>query len=169
MTPERVTAIAESVRTAGGRALIVGGWVRDRLLGCAVHERRPRSVRRAGGPTPDAARIVRTRRGGRRELSGLQGRRHRRVAAAARFEVRTRPSRVRGHRRSVDVDRGGGAAARLHDQRDFVGSADRRVPRSVSRPRRSRPAGSCASSIRPRFPTTACASCAPFSSRRGFR
>lgn len=27
------TAIAESVRAAGGRALVVGGWVRDRLLG----------------------------------------------------------------------------------------------------------------------------------------
>jgi tRNA nucleotidyltransferase (CCA-adding enzyme) len=30
---ERATRIAEAVRTAGGRALIVGGWVRDRLLG----------------------------------------------------------------------------------------------------------------------------------------
>jgi tRNA nucleotidyltransferase (CCA-adding enzyme) len=30
---ERVRRIAEAVRGAGGRALIVGGWVRDRLLG----------------------------------------------------------------------------------------------------------------------------------------
>ena len=30
---ERATRIAEAVRTAGGRALIVGGWVRDWLLG----------------------------------------------------------------------------------------------------------------------------------------
>lgn len=30
---ERAKAIAEAVRRAGGRALIVGGWVRDRLLG----------------------------------------------------------------------------------------------------------------------------------------
>jgi tRNA nucleotidyltransferase (CCA-adding enzyme) len=29
---ERVAAIATAVRTAGGRALVVGGWVRDRLL-----------------------------------------------------------------------------------------------------------------------------------------
>jgi tRNA nucleotidyltransferase (CCA-adding enzyme) len=29
----RAVAIAEAVRRAGGRALIVGGWVRDRLLG----------------------------------------------------------------------------------------------------------------------------------------
>jgi tRNA nucleotidyltransferase (CCA-adding enzyme) len=33
MSLELALAIAESVRTAGGRALIVGGWVRDRLLG----------------------------------------------------------------------------------------------------------------------------------------
>jgi tRNA nucleotidyltransferase (CCA-adding enzyme) len=30
--PGPVTAIAEAVRAAGGRALVVGGWVRDRLL-----------------------------------------------------------------------------------------------------------------------------------------
>ena len=30
---ERATAIARAVRDAGGRALIVGGWVRDRLMG----------------------------------------------------------------------------------------------------------------------------------------
>jgi tRNA nucleotidyltransferase (CCA-adding enzyme) len=31
--PERAIQIATAVRDAGGRALIVGGWVRDRLLG----------------------------------------------------------------------------------------------------------------------------------------
>src|SRR5215813_13291161 len=30
---ETATAIAHAIRDAGGRALIVGGWVRDRLLG----------------------------------------------------------------------------------------------------------------------------------------
>jgi len=30
---DRVRAMAEAVRQAGGRALVVGGWVRDRLLG----------------------------------------------------------------------------------------------------------------------------------------
>src|SRR5205823_5008983 len=30
---ERAQAIAAAVRSAGGRALIVGGWVRDRLMG----------------------------------------------------------------------------------------------------------------------------------------
>src|SRR5919201_4889175 len=34
LTPlERATAIATAIREAGGRALIVGGWVRDRLMG----------------------------------------------------------------------------------------------------------------------------------------
>jgi len=34
MTPlERATAIAQAVHAAGGRALVVGGWVRDRLMG----------------------------------------------------------------------------------------------------------------------------------------
>ena len=36
MLDERVIAIAEAVRGAGGRALVVGGWVRDRLLGTAL-------------------------------------------------------------------------------------------------------------------------------------
>jgi len=30
---ERATAIARTIRDAGGRALVVGGWVRDRLMG----------------------------------------------------------------------------------------------------------------------------------------
>jgi tRNA nucleotidyltransferase (CCA-adding enzyme) len=33
------TAVARAVRDAGGRALIVGGWVRDRLLGLPSHSR----------------------------------------------------------------------------------------------------------------------------------
>lgn len=32
-TPQQTVAIATAVREAGGRALIVGGWVRDQLLG----------------------------------------------------------------------------------------------------------------------------------------
>ena len=139
-----------------------------------ARRRRPRADRRRLGPRPpartrvakdidievfgmpgdrlrSAARVVRPRRGRRRELSGLQDRRHRRVAAAARIEGRARPQRLRRHRRSRHVDRGGRAAARLHDQRDLLGSADRRVPRSVRRPRRSRAAPACASSIRATF------------------
>src|SRR5213083_2232564 len=33
MSLDKAHSIAEAVRQAGGRALIVGGWVRDRLLG----------------------------------------------------------------------------------------------------------------------------------------
>ena len=33
---DRATSIAEAVKTAGGRALFVGGWVRDRLMGRPV-------------------------------------------------------------------------------------------------------------------------------------
>ena len=35
---EQTVSIAEVVRKAGGRALIVGGWVRDRLLYGPGHE-----------------------------------------------------------------------------------------------------------------------------------
>ena len=123
---------------------------RSSAAGCAIgcsacpsrrKQHRSRGVRRSRRAAARAARIVRPRRSGRRELSGLQDRRHRRLAAAARLEGRPRPPRLRsstgdpGH-----VDRRGRAAARLHRQRDLVGSADRRVLRSVRRPRRSRAA-----------------------------
>src|SRR5438128_774010 len=35
---EQAVSIAEAVRDGGGRALIVGGWVRDRLLYGSTHE-----------------------------------------------------------------------------------------------------------------------------------
>ena len=65
-----------------------------------------------------------------------------------------------------DVVRGGRPAARLHHQRHRLGSAHRRLPRSLPRPRRSRPPVGCASSTRARSPTTACACCARCSSPR---
>ena len=80
----------------------------------------------------------------------------------------------RGHRGFVvtgdpgHVDRRGGAAPRFHRQRDLVGSADRRVLRSVRRPRRSRSPDPAHGRSRRPSPTTACACCAPCSSRRGF-
>ena len=79
---EIAARIAREVRAAGGRALIVGGWVRDRLI---------------GQPSKDVdievfgidAEALRTLLGtigpgqhGRRELHRLQGRRPRRLAAA---------------------------------------------------------------------------------------
>ena len=39
MTVATVNSIATAVREAGGRALIVGGWVRDRLLGLPEPEK----------------------------------------------------------------------------------------------------------------------------------
>ena len=35
---KRVRQIAEAVRAAGGRAIVFGGWVRDRLLGRACKD-----------------------------------------------------------------------------------------------------------------------------------
>ena len=54
-----------------------------------------------------------------------------------RRESKSRPRAQRLHRRrrSVDDDRRGRAAPRLHGQRDLVGSADRGILRSVRRPR----------------------------------
>ena len=75
------------------------------------------------------------RRAGRPGVPGLQAGRDRRGAAAPRIEDRPRAQGLHGRRRSVDAVRGGGAAARLHHQRDRLGSAHRRVPGSVQRPR----------------------------------
>ena len=89
--------------TAGGRALVVGGWVRDRLLRRAVEGPRPRGVRhrrRIGCAALLAP--LRPRRARRPELPGLQGRRasadgdDRRGAAAPRVEARARPQGLRG-------------------------------------------------------------------------
>ena len=146
-----MAAIAEAVRDAGGRALIVGGWVRDQLLG---RESKDVDIEVFGVPAERLRALLealRPRRSGRRELPGLQVRRHRRVAAAARIEGRPRTPRLRRHRRSGHVDRRGGAAPRLHHQRDLVRSAHRRVSRPVRRTRGSRAAACCASSIRATF------------------
>ena len=135
----RAIEIAQAVRNTGGRALIVGGWVRDRLMNRPSKDidvevyRLPASELRGNPRT-----IVRTRGNRRRELSGIQGRRHRRVAPAPRVEVRSRPSRIRRVRRSRHERRRGGAPARFHDQRDRMGSAHERVPRSIQRSARHR-------------------------------
>ena len=122
----------------------------------------------AGRSAARAARIVRPRRNGRRELPGLQGRRDRRLAAAPRFEVRPRAPRLRRRpaiRRCRSRTRPGAATSPINaiSWDPLTG----RVPRSVRRPRRSRAAACCASSIRGRSATTACACCARCSSPRG--
>ena len=153
---------------AGGRALLVGGWVRDELLG-----RTPKDLdmevfgsRRRGAR--GAARRLRARGHRRRKLRGLQDRRPS-TSSLPRAASPRRAAATKGSRSTatVAVDRGGGPAARLHDQRDLARPADRRDPRSVRRPRGSGATGACASSIRRRSATTACACCARCSSPRG--
>ena len=51
---ERARAIARAVRDAGGRALVVGGWVRDRLMG---HESKDLDLEVYGLP-PDRLRLL---------------------------------------------------------------------------------------------------------------
>ena len=82
---------------------------------------RHRGVRPGLRPASAAAGVVRPRRGGRRELSGLQDRRHRRVAAAPRVEIGPRPSRLRRHRRPGDVGGRRRAPPRFHGQRRSPG------------------------------------------------
>ena len=166
-TPPIAGAMARAIADAGGRALIVGGWVRDQLLGHPSKDvdlevfgldarraaRCPRGASAASTPsaraspsTRSAASTSRCRDASRRSGRGHKG-----------FVVQGDP---------VDVVRGGGAPARLHDQRDLVGPADRRVHRSVRRPPDLAPGACCASSTRARSATTACACCGRCSSRR---
>ncbi len=125
-------------RNQSGRAIIVGGFVRDRLLGLGCEGSRPRGLRRRRRPAARAACPVRARPGRRTEFSGLQGGPHRRLAAPQGVENRPRAQGLHRPRRPRPVVRGGGAAAGLHDQRHRLGSAHRGVPGSVRRPRRSR-------------------------------
>jgi hypothetical protein len=94
--PEVVKRIAEAVKAENGeaQALIVGGWVRDRIL-----ER----------PNKDIDHRSRQHR--RRELHGLQSRGSRRLAAARRIEGRSRTPGLFGHRRSDPSHAGRGAPA----------------------------------------------------------
>ncbi len=52
---ERVREIAETVQAAGGRALVVGGWVRDRLLG---HESKDVDIEVFGVPADALRRLL---------------------------------------------------------------------------------------------------------------
>ena len=148
----RATSIADAVRDAGGRALIVGGWVRDRLLG--RHESKNIDLEVFGVPADRLRALLESF--GRVEAVGESFQ----VYKLGDIDVslpRRESKAGRGHRGFVvtgdpdDVDRGGGAAARLHHQRDLVGSADRRILRSVRRPRAISSGGCCAWSIRATF------------------
>ena len=171
-----VSATGAVRRRAGDRARrprapaaarsFVGGWVRDRLLG---HPSKDIDVEVFGIAPERLERSFAVRAGEhrRRELHGLQGRRRRRVAAAARVEGRPRAQGIRRHGRSGALHRGGRAAARLHHQRDLLGSADRTNTSTRSTAAAISSAASCGPSIRAPSPTTACACCAPSSSPRG--
>ena len=97
-------AIATAVRDAGGRALVVGGWVRDRLMDAS----RPRiSTSRSSACGAERLRDI-LDGFGRVDTVGesftvykIAG--TRRVAAAPRIEDRPRPPRIRGGGRSGDV------------------------------------------------------------------
>ena len=124
-------AIARAVDAAGGRALIVGGWVRDRLLGrdakdldLEVYGLHPLRAQDAARPTFGPVNTV-----GESftvyKVAGLD------------VSLPRRESKIgRGHKGFEVVgdpdprSEGSGAAPRLHHQRDLVGSAARR-PTSI--------------------------------------
>ena len=161
-----VRAIAKTVRDAGGRALLVGGCVRDELLG---REPKDFDLEVFGVPADRLREIL--ERLGRVETVGESFAVYK--VGGVDVSLPRRESKTgRGHKGFAvtgdpgSVDRRGGAPPRFHDQRDLARSADRRDPRSRSTAApTSTPAG-FASSIRGRSPTTACASCARSSSSR---
>ena len=145
-TRDRPAAPRRARRWPAQRAWLVGGAVRDRLLGRA--DRRPRHLAAAasrGAPRGDRP------RDGRGGVPALRARSApgassgpatlaRRPRAAARRRHRGRPRR-----------------ARLHDQRDGRAAGRRRAARPARRPGRPRGAAACGWSPRARWPTTRCA------------
>ena len=99
-----------------------------------VEGHRPRGLRHRGRPPSRAARRARPRQHRRPELHRLQGRGRRRLAAPHRVEAGPRPPRLRRHRRPLDVEEGGRAAARLHRQRHRLGPRAQGVHRPLRRP-----------------------------------
>ena len=162
-----------AVRGAGGRALIVGGWVRDRTAWNRPDKAEPRH--RSRGLSHRARSIARAARsvwpggGASARLSGLQARRR------STSRCRARDSKAgRGHRGFVVVGDPDMSIAEAARRRDFTvnaiswdplteeyfdpfdgrGDIERRLLRDGRRRRR--------------LPTTACACCARSSSPRGF-
>ena len=109
-----VIALARRVQDAGGRALIVGGWVRDRLMGRVVERHRSRGLRPLRAGTTGGAGGIRHGQHCRRELYRLQGCRHRRRAARGanrRRGAATAASRSRAIRICRLPKRPGGATS----------------------------------------------------------
>ena len=100
MTEYQVASrIAERTRDAGGRALFVGGWVRDRLLGRDSNDIDLEVYGIAAQPLRALLETVAPVNTVGRELHGVQGRPGRRRAAADRIEERDRSPRLRRDRR----------------------------------------------------------------------
>ena len=129
----------EAAAARGGRALVVGGWVRDRLPGRGVEGPRPRDLRhRRNAICPRCS-----RRSAASSRSGAAFPSTRSPASTSRCRDASRRS-GRGHTAFAvegdpcDAAARGRTAARLHHQRDRVGPAHRRVRGPVRRARRSR-------------------------------
>lgn len=60
MLPERARAIADAVHGAGGRALVVGGWVRDRLMERAVDDAKDIDIEVFGLPADHLRALLET-------------------------------------------------------------------------------------------------------------
>ena len=169
---EVARTVAAAVRDAGGRALIVGGWVRDRLRRRAVQGHRPRGVRPRPGPARSAAR----RPLGRVEAVGQSFPVYKLIVpGGGDIDValpRRESKQGRGHKGFVVEGDPSMSFVEAARRRDFtinaiaLGSADRRVRGSLRRSRRPRARACCAWSTRARSATTVFACCARSSSRR---
>ena len=171
--------VAAAAHSAGGRALIVGGWVRDRLMrrrskdldieifgieqdrvmGLLTPIGRVEPVGQSFPSTRSSlpAAVISTSRS--RAAESKRGRGHK------GFEVRGDP--FMSHRRC-------GAPARLHDQRDRLGPAERRFRgslRGTGRPRAARASRRRSIDLRRRQPARAGGHCSfpPASSSRWTR
>ena len=129
---EAAARIAHDVRETGGRALIVGGFVRDRLLGLEAKDidvevygleaARLKGLLARVGPVNTVGESFTVYK-----VAGLDVSLPRRES-----KVGPRTQGLRRHRRSVPHAGGGGAAPRLHHQRHRLGPAGRRVSRPVT-------------------------------------
>ena len=149
--PSGVRRLLEALRDAGGRPYLVGGAVRDALLGLPSQGSRHRGLRPSPPASQGGARPGRPRGRGRRGLHGLQGQRPR-GGGRARWTSRSRGATPRpalataASRSSGDPDLSLEEAARRRDFTinammfdPFAGALARSL-RRPARPRSARPA-----------------------------
>ena len=112
---QKVISLAQTIRDAGGRALLVGGCVRDALMGAQpkdwdleVYQLKPAPPARDPGPVWSGQRR-------RRIVHRLQARTSsRRLHSTSRAQIRTRSQGIRDRGRSVDE------LCRSNARRDFT-------------------------------------------------